>query len=93
MKLCRVIGNVVASAKHPALVGHKVLMCQPIDGNGADAGDVLLAVDHAQAGVGDRVIINQEGNGSRQMLGTIDGKLPIRSIIVGVVDDVSVGSA
>ncbi len=90
MKLCKVIGTVVASAKHPAFVGHKLLVCQPVDGDGVKAGDSFLAVDHVQAGVGDTVMVNQEGNGSRQLLGAVDGKLPIRSVIVGVVDQVDV---
>jgi ethanolamine utilization protein EutN len=91
MKVCRVEGTVVASAKHPAFEGHKLLVCQPIDEAGNDRGDTLLAVDRAQAGVGDTVLVNQEGNGSRQMLGTLDGKLPIRSVIVGIVDELAVG--
>lgn len=90
MKLARVVGTVVATAKHPAFVGHKLLVCQPLDEKQAESGDAFLAVDRAQAGVGDTVIVNQEGNGARQMLGTIDGKLPIRSVIVGVVDEVDV---
>lgn len=88
MKLCEVIGNVVASVKHPAFVGHKVLLCQSLDANGKPVGSPLIAVDRVQAGIGDRVLVNQEGNGSRQLLGTIDGKLPIRSVIVGIVDSV-----
>jgi len=91
MKLCRVVGTLVATVKHPAFAGHKLLMCQPVDESGKERGEALLAVDRAQAGVGDTVLVNQEGNGSRQMLGSIDGKLPIRSVIVGVVDDVHVG--
>jgi len=79
VKLCRVIGSMVSTVKHRAFDGHKILYCQPV-----------LAVDRVQAGVGDLVLVNQEGNGSRQLLGTIDGKLPIRSVIVGVVDDVHV---
>lgn len=90
MRLCRVIGTLVSTAKHPAYVGHKVLYCQPLDEGGAEVDDALLAVDRVQAGVGDVVIVNQEGNGARQLLGTLDGKLPIRSVIVGVVDDVHV---
>ena len=90
MKLCRVIGSMVSTVKHRAFDGHKVLYCQPVDAAGEEAGDPLLAVDRVQAGVGDLVLVNQEGNGSRQLLGTIDGKLPIRSVIVGVVDDVHV---
>ena len=93
MKLARVIGSVVATIKHPAFVGHKVLLCQPIDAAGEELGDEIIAVDRVQAGVGDTVLINQEGNGSRQLLGTIDGKLPIRSVIIGVVDEVDVPGA
>jgi microcompartment protein CcmK/EutM len=89
VKLCRVVGNVVSTVKHRAFDGHKLLVCQPVEGSGKDAGDAILAVDRVQAGVGDRVLVNQEGNGSRQLLGTIDGKLPIRSVIVGIVDDVT----
>jgi len=90
VKLCRVTGSVVATAKHPAFAGHTLLSCQPLDAFGEAQGPELLAVDHVQAGVGDRVLVNQEGNGSRQMLGTLDGKLPIRSVIIGVVDEVNV---
>lgn len=89
MKLARIIGTVVATEKHVAFVGHKLLYCQPIDEARGDAGEAFLAVDRAQAGIGDTVLVNQEGNGSRQMLGTIDGKLPIRSVIVGLVDEIA----
>ena len=89
MKVARVVGTVVATVKHPAFHGHKLLLCQPLDEHGQETGDVILAVDHAQAGCGDRVLLNQEGNGARQILGTIDGKLPIRSVIVGIVDEVA----
>ncbi|NCQ59997.1 MAG: EutN/CcmL family microcompartment protein [Myxococcales bacterium] len=90
MKLCLVTGTVVATVKHPAYIGQKLLSCQPLDSTGAPQGAELLAVDRVQAGTGDRVLVNQEGNGSRQMLGTLDGKLPIRSVIIGIVDDVAV---
>ncbi len=89
MKLCRVIGTVVATVKHPAFDGQKLLACQPLDAAGRFAGDSFLAVDRVQAGVGDRVLVNQEGNGARQIFGLkATDKLPIRSVIVGVVDRV-----
>ena len=88
MKVCLVVGTLVSTAKHEAFVGHKLLLCQPLDAKGDEMGAAILAVDRAQAGVGDRVLVNQEGNGSRQLLGTINGKLPIRSVIVGIVDEV-----
>ena len=87
MKLCKVTGNVVATVKHDAYRGHKLMIVQPIDEAGGDAGTTFLAVDLVQAGPGDTVLVLQEGNGVRQILKA--DKLPIRSVIVGVVDAVS----
>jgi len=89
MRLCRVVGTVVATAKHPAFEGRKVLLCQPVDEEGRDRGDAVIAVDHVQAGIGETVLVMSEGNGVRQLLGTLDGKLPIRSIVIAHVDQVS----
>ncbi len=86
MKLCRVKGNVVATVKHPTYRGHKLMIVQPVDARGADVGTSFLAVDLVQAGPGDRVLVMQEGNGVRQILK--EQKLPIRSVIVGIVDEV-----
>ena len=90
MKLCQVIGNVVAAAHHPAYDGHKVMVVRGLDNKGNLEGPGFIAVDHVQAGPGDRVLVLTEGNGVRQILGKDAG--PIRSIIVGVVDDVQVGA-
>ncbi len=81
MKLCRVIGNVVATAKHPVFEGQRLLVVQPEDGPS------FLAVDTVQAGPGDTVLVMREGNGVRQILG-MGSQVPIRSLIVGIVDDV-----
>ena len=88
MKLGRVIGTVTSTAKHPSFVGRKLMVVQPIDSSGSNLGTSFLAVDDAQAGVGDRVIVLQEGNGIRQILGS--KTLPIRCLIVGIVDEVDV---
>ena len=82
MKLCRVEGTVVGAVHHPVYDGQKLLIVTPVDG-----GDSFLAVDRVQAGVGDTVLVNQEGNGARQLL-KMGQKVPIRSLIVGVVDEV-----
>jgi microcompartment protein CcmK/EutM len=87
--LCEVLGDVVATAKHPAFAGHKLLIVQPLDEKRARTGKSFLAVDHAQAGVGDVVLVMREGTGVRQILK--DKSLPIRSLIVGVVDAVELG--
>ena len=82
MKLCRVEGTVVGAVHHPVYDGQKLLIVTPVDG-----GDSFLAVDRVQAGVGDTVLVNQEGNGARQLL-KMGQQVPIRSLIVGVVDEV-----
>ncbi|MEM9189676.1 MAG: EutN/CcmL family microcompartment protein [Myxococcota bacterium] len=89
MMLCRVVGNLVSTVKHPAYAGRTLLLCQPIDAAGEPLSDALkVAVDRVQAGVGDRVLVMSEGNGVRQLLGTGDGRMPIRSLVVGIVDEV-----
>jgi ethanolamine utilization protein EutN len=78
-----------ASAKHPAFAGHPLFVVQPLDEHGKDTGASFVAIDHAQAGVGDKVIVLTEGNGVRQILAQGD-TVPIRSMIVGIVDHVEV---
>lgn len=88
MILCRVMGSVTATEKHPAFAARKLLIVQPLDEQKREMGKSFLAVENiAQAGKGDLVLVMREGNGVRQILG--DKTLPIRSIIVGVVDEVS----
>lgn len=87
MRLCRVIGSVVASAHHPSYDGHKVLLVRPLGPRDEVLGPAFVAVDRAQAGPGDRVLVLTEGNGVRQLLGKDAG--PIRSLIVGIVDEVT----
>ena len=86
MILARVKGNVVSTAKHPAYHGYKLMIVQPIDPEGNDKGSSFLSFDTVCAGVGDVVLVEQEGNTARQLLGTKDD--PYHSVIVGVVDQV-----
>jgi microcompartment protein CcmK/EutM len=75
-----------ATVAHRGFAGRALFVVQPLDEHGSDAGASFVAVDHAQAGVGDQVIVLTEGNGVRQILKA--GELPIRSLIVGIVDHV-----
>ncbi len=76
-----------ATVKHPAFTGRPLFVVQPLDERGGDAGASFVAIDHVQAGVGDRVVVLTEGSGVRQILKAGDA-VPIRSIIVGIVDQV-----
>jgi ethanolamine utilization protein EutN len=81
-----------ADVKHPAFAGHPLFVVQPLDADGKDAGASFVAIDRAQAGAGDKVIVLTEGTGVRQILGQGD-QVPIRSAIVGIVDRFDVDSA
>jgi ethanolamine utilization protein EutN len=85
--MCRVLGNVVSTVKHPTYSGQKLMVVQPVDERGADIGTSFLAVDRVQAGPGDKVIVMSEGNGVRQLM-QMGKQVPIRSLIVGIVDQV-----
>lgn len=86
MKLCRVLGNVVASEHHPAYDGRTLLVVRPESPSGEAWGKSYLAVDSVQAGPGDRVLVLTEGTGVAQVLNS--GRGPIRSVIVGIVDQI-----
>ena len=90
MRLARVIGTVVATVKHPAYAGQKIMLCQPLSPDGELMGPQMIAVDRAQAGPGDVVLVLTEGNGIRQLFK--QSVLPIRSAIVGIVDAVEIAS-
>lgn len=87
MRCCKVIGPMWAAVKHPAYAGKTLLVVQPIDEKGKNVGHSFVAIDNAQAGVGDTVIVLTEGTGVRQILKQGD-IVPIRSMIVGIVDAV-----
>ena len=95
MRLCKVLAPVVSTEKHEAFRGLKLLVVQPVDAQGKPAGKSFLAVDRvSQAGEGDTVLVLSEGTGIRQLFGLPkEAKLPIRSLIVGVVDAVDLSGA
>jgi microcompartment protein CcmK/EutM len=84
MKLARVIGNVVSSIKTPSHNGQKFMVVEPIDMDGKSIGDSFIAVDSAQAGIGDIVLILEEGGSARDILKKPDAA--VDAIIVGIVD-------
>ncbi len=92
MMLGRICGTVVSTVEHPFYDGKKQLIvraCLP-DGN-FDGDRYVIAVDLVGAGVGELVLVEDEGNTARQLLDTPDA--PVRSVVVGIVDDVTVGGA
>lgn len=88
MILARVKGNVVATEKHDCFNGQRVLIVQPIDTDGKDLGASFLSCDATSAAPGDVVLVQQQGNSARELLGTPND--PLHSVICGIVDKVTV---
>lgn len=91
MRICRVLGPVVATVEHPKFRQAATMAVQPLGVDGEPEGASFVAMDHAQAGPGDVVLVLTEGNGIRQILKDPEG--PVRSLIVGIVDHVDVEAA
>ena len=89
MTLCKVTGTIVSTQKDKTLNEYKLLIVQPIDLKGAFIGKEALAIDTVDAGVGDSVLIIQEGAGAQQALRRKDA--PVHTVIVAVVDGLNVG--
>jgi microcompartment protein CcmK/EutM len=89
MTLGKVTGTVVSTMKIPDLRGQKLLLVQPLDAYGRPNGRTLIACDTVQAGVGDMVMLIDEGNSSRQILGA--PKAAVRTTIFAIVDEIRTG--
>lgn len=84
MLLADVIGHVVATAKHPAFDGFKMMIIQPVNPEGNPSGRQMLAVDSVGAGVGERVLVVVEGRSAGDAVG--NRRAPLDAAIVGIVD-------
>ena len=90
MYIGKVVGTVVSTVKVPHLGARTLLLVDQLDLEGQETGAYDIAVDTVQAGVGDTVLVMDEGTGARQILGMERGA--IRAVVVGIVDEVTIGS-
>ena len=89
MKLATVTGTVVSTVKYEKYVGLKLLRVRPLTLAGEAAGEELVALDAVDAGLGDTVLLNNDG-GAAQMV--MDDREIIASVTVcGIVDAYTVG--
>jgi microcompartment protein CcmK/EutM len=88
MFLADVVGTVVSPVQIKILDGEKLLLLRPVDPAGKATGKTRIGIDRAQAGIGDRVLVIDEGNSARQILEDPQGA--VKTLIIGVVDYVEV---
>jgi microcompartment protein CcmK/EutM len=86
MIIARVIGDVVATQKDPSHVGRKILVVQPLNLDGSDRGEAVLALDSVDAGINDRVLLAGEGYSAMTSVGRPNS--PIDMAVIGVIDSV-----
>ncbi|MGH9555221.1 MAG: EutN/CcmL family microcompartment protein [Terriglobales bacterium] len=89
MMLARVIGRVVATAKHPGLDGRKLLLLQPITHEGTARGRPLVAVDAIGAGFKETVYWCR----GREASLAFGAHVPTDATVVGIVDSISAQAA
>ena len=85
MLISRVIGEAVATHKHPAHEGRKILVIQPLNLDMTDRGDAVLALDAVGAGVGDLVLLSTEGFSAMSAVGRPPFS-PIDMAVIGFID-------
>jgi ethanolamine utilization protein EutN len=84
MQMSRVIGHAVSTVKHPALQGWRLVLVQPLTGEGNADGEPLLAIDSLASGGHDLVIVSNDGAGARELVGAKNA--PVRWMVLGVCD-------
>ncbi len=89
MHIGKVSGTVVATFKDKVFEGKKLLIVDRLTPEGEPTGHYWIAVDDVQAGVGDTVMVIDEGNSARQVVGMED-PAPIRTVVVGIVDEIDI---
>jgi ethanolamine utilization protein EutN len=95
MFLGRITGSLVATQKVESMVGQKLLVVEPLRVNEKDQSDLaptgrtFVAVDTVGAGEGE-VVLCVQGSSARFTPET--KQLPVDAAIVGIVDQVNVGS-
>ena len=88
MYLARVIGDVVSTHRHEHLGHKKLLLVRRLDLDDHEEGGELIALDVIGVGVGEKVLVVQEGNAARSLFK--DTRIPVQAVVVGVVDQVHI---
>lgn len=86
MYLGTVVGEVVSTHKNEQLRGKRLLLVQRLTLAMKPEGVETICLDVVDAGVGDNVLVVQEGSSARKIFE--DQWLPVQAVIVGVLDRV-----
>ncbi|NWG16839.1 MAG: EutN/CcmL family microcompartment protein [Chloroflexi bacterium] len=88
MYIGRVKGTVVSTIKHALYEGRKLMLVARLNLDGSETSAYDICIDDVQAGVGDVVLVLDEGSSARQVIRK-RGTGPVRAVIVGIVEEVT----
>ena len=88
MILAKVCGSIDSTIHHPFYDNKRLLVVDRLDLSQQSTGGYLIAIDSVDAGMGETVLVIDEGNSARQIVD--DPNAPLRSIIIGIIDDVQI---
>jgi ethanolamine utilization protein EutN len=86
MLIARVVGELVATQKHASHEGRKLLLVQPLNLDGTNRGDAVVAMDAVDAGIGDQVLLATEGFSAMTAVGRPQS--PIDMAVIAFIDHI-----
>ncbi len=90
MLLGKIVGTAVATIKTPNLKGVKLLVVQLLNKNQEPVGNLQVAADATQAGVGDTVFMVRA---SEAAMALEDSFVPVDLAAIGIVDTVNLDTS
>ncbi|NLC40048.1 MAG: EutN/CcmL family microcompartment protein [Clostridiaceae bacterium] len=88
MQIAKVVGNVVSTVKLKQLYGHKLMLVQYLDLDGQAVGKEQIVIDAVDSGIGDTVLVNQDGGAGLIILR--DKEAVVDFTICGIIDRIDV---
>jgi ethanolamine utilization protein EutN len=88
MLIGRVVGELTATQKHASHEGRKLLLVQPLNLDGSDRGDAIVALDSVDAGAGDQVLVTTDGFSAMTSVGRPGS--PIDAAVIGFIDAIEI---
>jgi ethanolamine utilization protein EutN len=87
MQLGAVVGHAVSSVKHASMHGWRLLIVQILTADGGADGEPILAIDALGSAVGQRVVVSNDGQSARQLVGQKNS--PIRWLVLEIADQLA----
>ena len=84
MQLGEIVGHAVSTIKHPSMTGWRLPVVQLLTIDGKPDGEPILAIDSLGAAAGDRVVLCNDGAGTRQLMNHKNS--PVRWFVMGICD-------